>query len=111
MLQALQHAHRHTVVHRDIKPSNILVSSEGNVALLDFGIAKLLDPDAVPGSSTLTRTGVSLLTPGYGSPEQRAGEAVTTVSDIYQVGFVLDELLTNEKEQRGVHADLTAIVK
>ena len=99
VLRALHHAHRHTVVHRDIKPSNILVSTEGNVALLDFGIAKLLDPDAVPGSSTLTRTGVSLLTPGYASPEQHAGEAVTTASDIYQVGQVLFELLTGRRPQ------------
>ncbi len=97
VLSALHHAHKHTVVHRDIKPSNILVSSEGNVVLLDFGIAKLLDPEAVPGSSTLTRTGVSLLTPGYGSPEQRAGAAVTTASDIYQVGMVLCELLTGRR--------------
>lgn len=93
VLLALQHAHRHLVVHRDIKPSNILVSAEGRAVLLDFGIAKLLDPDSMPGASTLTRTGISLLTPGYGSPEQRAGTAVTTASDIYQAGLVLFELL------------------
>ena len=97
VLRALHHAHRHTVVHRDIKPSNILVSTEGNVSLLDFGIAKLLDPTALPGSSTQTRTGVSLLTPGYGSPEQHAGQAVTTASDIYQAGMVLYELLTLQR--------------
>lgn len=99
VLRGLHHAHRHTVVHRDIKPSNILVSTEGNVALLDFGIAKLLDPRALPGSSTMTRTGVSLLTPGYGSPEQRAGEAVTTASDIYQAGMVLYEMLTGRRPE------------
>ena len=93
ILSALHHAHRHTLVHRDIKPSNILVSADGNVTVLDFGIAKLLDPEALPGTSTLTRTGISLLTPGYGSPEQHAGEPVTTTSDIYQVGLVLYELL------------------
>ncbi len=97
VLSALHHAHRHTLVHRDIKPSNILVSSDGNVTLLDFGIAKLLDPEALPGTSTLTRTGVSLLTPGYGSPEQRAGEPVTTASDIYQVGLILYELLSRSR--------------
>ena len=93
VLQALSHAHKHLIVHRDIKPPNILVSQEGQAVLLDFGIAKLLDPEAIPGASTLTRTGVSLLTPGYGSPEQVAGLAVTTASDIYQVGQVLYELL------------------
>ena len=97
VLGALHHAHRHTLVHRDIKPSNVLVSSDGNVTLLDFGIAKLLDPEALPGSSTLTRTGVSLLTPGYGSPEQHAGQPVTTASDIYQVGAVLYELLAGRR--------------
>lgn len=132
VLQALHHAHKHLVVHRDIKPSNLLVSSEGNVALLDFGIAKLLDPEALPGASTFTRTGVSLLTPGYGSPEQQSGEAVTTASDIYQVGVVLYELLTGErptfardeddagppsrhlkgkKQYAKVHGDLDAIVQ
>lgn len=95
--RALQHAHRHLIVHRDIKPSNILVSADNRVSLLDFGIAKLLDPDALPGASTLTRTGVSLLTPGYCSPEQQAGNAVTTASDIYQAGAVLYELLTGKR--------------
>jgi serine/threonine-protein kinase len=97
VLRGLHFAHKHTIVHRDIKPSNILVSTEGNAVLLDFGIAKLLDPDLLPGSSTLTRTGVSLLTPGYGSPEQLAGEPVTTASDIYQAGAVLFELLTGRR--------------
>ena len=97
VLRALHHAHQHLIVHRDVKPSNILVSAEGRVALLDFGIAKLLDPEALPGASTLTRTGVALLTPGYGSPEQRAGEPVTTASDIYQVGLVMYELLGRKR--------------
>lgn len=97
VLRALQHAHRHLIVHRDIKPSNILVSADGHMSLLDFGIAKLLDPEALPGASTLTRTGMSLLTPGYCSPEQQAGEAVTTASDIYQAGAVLFELLTGTR--------------
>ncbi len=97
VLGALHHAHRHLIVHRDIKPSNILVSNDGHVTLLDFGIAKLLDPGALPGASTLTRTGVSLQTPGYSSPEQRAGEPVTTASDIYQAGTVLYELLAGAR--------------
>lgn len=101
VLQALHHAHTHLIVHRDIKPSNILVSSNRQVSLLDFGIAKLLDPEAVPGASTMTRTGLSLLTPGYGSPEQLAGHAVTTASDIYQVGQVMYELLTGKRPFEG----------
>ena len=104
VLRALQHAHRHLIVHRDIKPSNILVSADGHVSLLDFGIAKLLDPEALPGASTLTRTGMSMQTPGYSSPEQQAGAAVTTASDIYQAGAVLFELLT-EKRPRVVAKD------
>jgi serine/threonine-protein kinase len=97
VLRALHHAHTHLVVHRDVKPSNILVSTAGRIALLDFGIAKLLDPNSMPGASTATRTGVSLLTPGYASPEQFAGQAVSTASDVYQVGLVMYELLTGSR--------------
>jgi len=92
--RAIHHAHQHLVVHRDIKPSNILVTSEGHVSLLDFGIAKLLDPTALPTVSPLTRTGISMLTPAYASPEQRMGKPITTASDIFQLGLVLYELLT-----------------
>lgn len=97
VLEALHHAHKHLIVHRDIKPSNILVTEEGQVSLLDFGISKLLDPDALPDAETWTRTGVSLLTPGYGSPEQCAGQPVTTASDIYQVGLVAYELIAGRR--------------
>lgn len=109
VLRALHHAHRHLIVHRDIKPSNIMVSNAGHVSLLDFGIAKLLDPGAVPGASALTRTGISLLTPGYCSPEQHAGDPVTTASDIYQAGAVLYELLTGKRPRAaGEKDDFTA---
>lgn len=101
VLDALHHAHKHLIVHRDIKPSNILVRAEGRVSLLDFGISKLLDPEMLPGGGTLTRTGVSLLTPGYGSPEQQAGRPVTTASDIYQVGLVAYEMITATRPFEG----------
>jgi len=97
VLDALDHAHRHLIIHRDIKPSNILVTDDGHVSLLDFGISKLLDPSALPGAATWTRTGVALLTPGYGSPEQYAGQPVTTASDIYQVGLVAYELISGKR--------------
>lgn len=101
VLEALHHAHKHLVVHRDIKPSNILVSAEGHVSLLDFGISKLLDPTLMPDAETWTRPGVALLTPGYGSPEQCTGKPVTTASDIYQVGLVAYELIAGKQPFNG----------
>jgi len=86
---AVQHAHRNLIVHRDLKPGNILVSTDGNPKLLDFGIAKLLD-SAADGA---TRTGAALLTPEFAAPEQFRGEPVTTATDVYQLGLVLHELL------------------
>lgn len=85
------HAHRHLIVHRDLKPSNITVSEQGTVRLLDFGIAKVLGPDA--SHRELTNTQSRLLTPAFASPEQLRGEAVTTLSDVYQLGLLLHLLL------------------
>jgi serine/threonine protein kinase/tetratricopeptide (TPR) repeat protein len=92
--RAVHHAHGSLIVHRDLKPTNVLVAEDGAPKLLDFGIAKLLDPDALAGKGPKTRTGTRLLTPGYASPEQRRGEPVTPASDIYQLGLLLYELLT-----------------
>jgi len=96
---AVQHAHRHQVVHRDLKPGNILVTAEGQAKLLDFGIAKLLEP-ASPQSTELTRTGERLLTPEYASPEQIRGEAVTPASDVHALGVLLHRLLTGQRPFR-----------
>ncbi|CAD5372866.1 putative Calcium/calmodulin-dependent protein kinase [Rubrivivax sp. A210] len=92
VLAAVDHAHRHLVVHRDIKPSNIVVNAEGQVKLLDFGIAKLLDAPA--GSAALTQDAGAVLTPRYAAPEQVLGQPISTATDIYSAGVVLYELLT-----------------
>lgn len=98
---AVQHAHTKLVIHRDLKPSNILVTpaadgKEGTPKLLDFGIAKLLAPDPDQAHAP-TETGVRLMTPEYASPEQLHGEAVATTTDVYSLGVVLYELLTERR--------------
>ena len=90
--EAVAFAHRNLVVHRDLKPSNILVTPEGRVQLLDFGIAKLLDPDAFGLPAASTRTEQRVLTPLHAAPEQLLGGPITTATDVYALGLLLYEL-------------------
>jgi len=96
--EAVSHAHANLIVHRDLKPSNIMVTPGGEVRLLDFGIAKLLDTE----NKTMdrTRTGVRAFTLHYAAPEQVRGEPVTTMTDVYSLGVVLYELLADAKPYR-----------
>lgn len=96
LLPAVQSAHRNLVVHRDLKPSNILVSDDGRVHLLDFGIAKLLSAPS-DGATWHTQATDRPMTPDYASPEQVLGEPVTTSSDVYSLGVLLYELLAGVK--------------
>ena len=109
---AVQHAHRNLIVHRDLKPSNILITEDGEVKLLDFGIAKLLNPDWEM-SVALTRSQVRLMTPEYAAPEQVRGHSITTATDVYALGVLLYEILSGRrpyKLRNRVQAEIERII-
>lgn len=99
---AVQYAHAHGIIHRDLKPRHIIVAegtppASGTVKLLDFGIARLLDPDTLDLTLAHTNTGSRLMTPDYASPEQLRGDRVGSESDVYSLGLILHELVTGRR--------------
>ena len=110
---AVQYAHQNLIIHRDIKPANVLVIAEGTPKLLDFGIAKLLNPELAGQTLAPTAPGLQLMTPEYASPEQVRGDAVTTATDVYSLGVLLYELLAGRLPYRltsRAPADIVRIV-
>jgi serine/threonine protein kinase/tetratricopeptide (TPR) repeat protein len=112
VLSAVAHAHRHLVVHRDLKPSNILVDTQGQAKLLDFGIAKLLGGAAGDTQLTqLTQLGGCALTPRYAAPEQVSGGAISTMTDVYSLGIVLYELLAGSSPYPAADGAMAAMAR
>jgi len=103
VLQALDYAHRHSIVHRDMKPENVLISEEGLVKVADFGIARLMDDTGVGG--TATKTGTTVGTPQYMSPEQVASSRVDGRSDLYSAGIMFYELVAGQPPFTATDAD------
>jgi serine/threonine-protein kinase len=114
ILDATQYAHRNLVIHRDLKPANIFVTPDGVVKLLDFGLAKMLELDPLTSVEAMTGTAQRWMTPEYAAPEQVLGEPVSTLTDVYQLGAVLFELLTGKlpfgRRGRGTYELETAIL-
>ena len=103
VLQALDYAHRHSIVHRDMKPENVLISDEGMVKVADFGIARLTDDTGIGG--TATKTGTTVGTPQYMSPEQVASSRVDGRSDLYSAGIMFYELVVGQPPFTASEAD------
>jgi len=111
VIGAVSHAHANLIVHRDIKPSNVLVTKDGHVKLLDFGIAKLLEDQSA--DANLTREGGSALTPQYAAPEQLTNGPITTATDVYALGVLLYKLLSGQHpagSRTHSHSDLVKAI-
>src|SRR5205085_3617714 len=108
---AIRYAHHKHVMHRDIKPSNILGTRDGVPKLLDFGIAKRLDPELAAETVDITLTAMRLMIPEYASPEQVKGEPVTPASDIYSLGVLLYELLSGHRPYQLKHRALHEVAR
>jgi eukaryotic-like serine/threonine-protein kinase len=109
--RAVAYAHRNLIVHRDLKPGNILVTSEGEAKLLDFGVAKLLNPAYAPAAAPETGVDQRLLTPEYASPERLRGEGWGVPADVYSLGVVLYELLTGTRPFDAGSGSLADVVR
>jgi serine/threonine protein kinase len=107
---AVQYAHQRLIVHCDLKPGNILVTADGDVKLLDFGIARLLRHEPA-GDKTTTRTLMPVMTPEYASPEQANGDIITTLTDVYSLGVVLYELLTGHRPHHLLKAAMREVAR
>lgn len=110
VLDAVEYAHSQLVLHRDLKPSNILVTAQGHVALLDFGIAKMLSREA-PDNPTVTEFSARALTPEYASPEQIDARVLSTATDVYSLGVVLYELLSGMRPYRAMRDSAAALAE
>ena len=99
LLGALDFAHEAGIIHRDVKPANIMVDVEGHAKLTDFGVARVVDPDAQPGEAT--QTGAMVGTPAYMSPEQIQGQAIDHRTDIFSAGIIFYQFLTGQKPFEG----------